>query len=156
MYLCQNGDPTSKTNFSAVISILLCRKQKLFNLFTDGIRRMGKGNVFTPVCPSVCPHPPPRTCYTAVGMPLAFTQEDFLVTKNYFSTPNTCSNRSVATVSFEVDGLGCAAMGGPSFGGWRQCTLHLCTAAVTDSYITVYYPNKVYEIYHVCLNKYLK
>ena len=28
---------------------------------------------------SVCLSTPPPTCYTAVGMPLAFTQEDFLV-----------------------------------------------------------------------------
>ena len=44
---------------------------------------MGEGNVFTRVCPSihpsVCVHTPTRTGYTAVGMSLAFTQEDFLV-----------------------------------------------------------------------------
>ena len=28
--------------------------------------------------------PRPRTCYTAGGMPLAFTQEDFLVLKNVY------------------------------------------------------------------------
>ena len=39
---------------------------------------MGEANVLTCVCLSVCPHPL-RTCYTAVSMPLAFTQEDFLV-----------------------------------------------------------------------------
>ena len=30
------------------------------------------------------PHPRPRTCYTAGGMPLAFTREDFLVDINKF------------------------------------------------------------------------
>ena len=49
----------------------------------------------------------------------------------------------MATVSFQEEGPGCAAIGGPSIGSWGHCTMHLCTAAVTDSYITVYYPTKV-------------
>ena len=50
-------------------------------LVTDRIRRMGEGNVFTRVCPSMIMsvHTPTRTSSTAVGMLLAFTQEDFLV-----------------------------------------------------------------------------
>ena len=55
---------------------------KKYLLPTYVVRR--EGNVFTRVCPSVCPHP--RTCYTAGGMPLAFTQEDFLVTARVRST----------------------------------------------------------------------
>ena len=41
---------------------------------------MGEGNVFTRVCPSIIlsVHTPTRTGYTAVGMRLAFTQEDYL------------------------------------------------------------------------------
>ena len=45
-------------------------------LFTDRIRRMEKV-MFSHV--SVCLSTPPPTCCTTVGMPLAFTQEDFLV-----------------------------------------------------------------------------
>ena len=36
--------------------------------------RLGRG-----VPQGTYPPPPPRTCYTAGGMPLVFTQEDFLV-----------------------------------------------------------------------------
>ena len=48
----------------------------MLKLITDRIQTMGEGNVFTHVCLSV--HTPP-TCYTAVSMPFALTQEDFLV-----------------------------------------------------------------------------
>ena len=75
---------------------------KLFHVITAHIRRMTEGNVFTsstihfihrragrgyPPSPSDWMRVPPTpgdsstasTCYKAGGMPLAFTQEDFLV-----------------------------------------------------------------------------
>ena len=69
-------------------------------------------------------------------------QSDYFTIK-CFSERNTCGDRYVATVSFQEEGPGCAAMGGPSIGSWGHCTIHLCTAAVTDSHITVYYPTKI-------------
>ena len=54
--------------------------------FTDRLRSMREGYVLTRVCPSIHPSVCPHLGgwgggYTAVGMPLAFTQEDFLVLK---------------------------------------------------------------------------
>ena len=56
-------------------------------IFTARIRRMGEGNVFTRFCVSV--HTPGGQATSAAGgMPLAVSQEDFLV----FKCKCTCAN----------------------------------------------------------------
>ena len=97
--------PTTKVNKNCAINnihhptFLFLNGKKtrvLYIVITDRIRRMGGGNVFSlftggegyPKVPTPCSgqgtYAPPQdnrwsTWYAAVGMPLAFTQEDFLV-----------------------------------------------------------------------------